>query len=331
MFRSAVVVLAAAAVAACDMTLDPGGPCDPSTCRGCCRGGVCQPGSEAAACGLGGTACDDCAVQGRECVAGQCAGAPPAGADAGPTCVAKTCAQLGKDCGSVDDGCGKSLSCGTCSGGKTCSGGGVANVCGGCVSNGCAAQGKNCGYVPDGCGNTLYCGACSSGQTCGGGGAPNVCGCQPWTCSQLGKNCGYVSNGCGSTVWCGSCPSGQTCGGSGYANVCGCTPRTCSAQGYSCGYASDGCGGSIYCGSCASGYACSSGTCVQVSCSGNGCNAGYYQGGCCSSAPYCVNYYSQPTKCSATCGWASAHCQANSDCCSGSCKFNASAGWYICD
>jgi hypothetical protein len=46
------------------------------------------------------------------------------------TCVPTTCAELGKNCGSVSDGCGGTLSCGTCATGSTCGGGGTANVCG---------------------------------------------------------------------------------------------------------------------------------------------------------------------------------------------------------
>ena len=49
---------------------------------------------------------------------------------AGPQCVPKTCADLGKDCGPVGDGCGALLNCGQCTGGKTCGGGGTPSVCG---------------------------------------------------------------------------------------------------------------------------------------------------------------------------------------------------------
>lgn len=50
--------------------------------------------------------------------------APPA------MCVPTTCESAGKDCGAIDDGCGGTLECGTCSGIDTCGGGGQANVCG---------------------------------------------------------------------------------------------------------------------------------------------------------------------------------------------------------
>ena len=45
-------------------------------------------------------------------------------------CVPTTCAAHGWDCGTVPDGCGGTLSCGTCSGGLICGGGGIAHQCG---------------------------------------------------------------------------------------------------------------------------------------------------------------------------------------------------------
>jgi hypothetical protein len=95
------------------------------------------------------------------------------------TTTCATCASLGKNCGTVSNGCGGSLNCGTCTSPQTCGGGGTANVCGAtssCTPTTCAAQGKNCGSISDGCGGALTCGSCTSPQTCGGGGAANVCG-----------------------------------------------------------------------------------------------------------------------------------------------------------
>jgi hypothetical protein len=46
-------------------------------------------------------------------------------------CTPTTCAAEGKNCGTISDGCGGQLSCGTCTAPATCGGGGVANVCGG--------------------------------------------------------------------------------------------------------------------------------------------------------------------------------------------------------
>jgi hypothetical protein len=63
------------------------------------------------------------------------------------TCVATTCAAQGKNCGSIADGCGGTLPCGTCTiVPETCGGGGVANVCGACgvaIANTVIASGQS--------------------------------------------------------------------------------------------------------------------------------------------------------------------------------------------
>ncbi len=90
----------------------------------------------------------------------------------------------------MSDGCGGTLSCGSCTSPKTCGGGGVPNQCGqGCVAKTCTQLWATCGAVSDGCGVTLSCGSCTSPQTCGGAGTPNVCGA---LCSS-------------------ACPTGYTC------------------------------------------------------------------------------------------------------------------------
>jgi hypothetical protein len=70
-------------------------------------------------------------------------------------CTPTTCAALGANCGTVDDGCGGSLSCGTCASPETC-GGGTDNVCG-CIAN---CTDRVCGS--DGCGGS--CGTCAEGS-----------------------------------------------------------------------------------------------------------------------------------------------------------------------
>jgi hypothetical protein len=96
----------------------------------------------------------------------------------GSACVPTTCAAQGKDCDTISDGCGGTLSCGSCTAPQSCGGGGVANVCGtdACVPTTCATQGKDCDTISDGCGGTLSCGSCAAPETCGGGGVANVCG-----------------------------------------------------------------------------------------------------------------------------------------------------------
>ncbi|WP_147450335.1 hypothetical protein [Corallococcus carmarthensis] len=118
-------------------------------------------------------------------------------------CTPTTCAAQGKTCGVISDGCGGSLSCGTCGAGQTCNN----NVCT-CQPTTCAAAGKTCGVISDGCGGSLSCGICDEGETC----VNNQCVCQPTTCAAAGATCGLIANGCGGSLNCGSCPTGQSCG-----------------------------------------------------------------------------------------------------------------------
>jgi hypothetical protein len=81
------------------------------------------------------------------------------------------------NCGTLSNGCGGTLVCGTaCTAPKTCGGGGIPNVCG-CTPLSTCPTAANCGTLSDGCGGTLVCGtACTAPEICGGGGFPNVCG-----------------------------------------------------------------------------------------------------------------------------------------------------------
>jgi hypothetical protein len=201
-------------------------------------------------------------------------GEPPAP----PTCTKNTCEALGATCGSLADGCGGLINCGTCTAPDTCGGGGVPNQCGSnCTRTTCGAQGANCGLIADGCGGTLQCGTCEAPSTCGGGGTPNVCGssvCTPRSCASAGAQCGFITDGCSSTVDCGDCTAPAVCGGGGKPNVCAtgaCTP-TGSCGTAKCGFVSDGCGDTINCGVCPSGYSCVGGTCVGGSCSKRKCS-----------------------------------------------------------
>ncbi|MFP2905911.1 Ig-like domain-containing protein [Pyxidicoccus sp. 3LFB2] len=119
-------------------------------------------------------------------------------------CTPTTCAAQGKTCGTIPNGCGALLNCGTCGAGQACS---TDNVCV-CAPTTCAAQGKNCGTISDGCGGTLSCGTCAGGQECP---ADNVCTCVPTTCAAQGRTCGAMSDGCGGTLSCGTCSAGSIC------------------------------------------------------------------------------------------------------------------------
>jgi len=159
----------------------------------------------------------------------------------------------------------------------------------------CGAVSERCGYGADCCNGSCVSGYCA----------------QP-TCAGTGCTYGYYYGGC-----CEAAPYCANYSGAG-SLVC---RTTCGGLGERCAYGTDCCSGS-----------CVSGACAQPSCGGVACAYGYPYGGCCASEPYCISYYSvATTTCSATCGQPSQHCQQPSDCCSGSCTFNSSAGWNICD
>ncbi len=93
--------------------------------------------------------------------------------DAGPeACKARTCSQANANCGEIDNGCGQKITCGSCTNGQTCGGGGV-NRCG------CACDPSWCGTL-QACNTTITCPSnCVAPQFCGGGGIANRCGCAP--------------------------------------------------------------------------------------------------------------------------------------------------------
>jgi hypothetical protein len=202
---------------------------------GACHGGVQQCIAQ----GSGETtafAWGPCTGEQTDCGSGD-AGGGRSGTDA---CVPTTCADLGANCGSADDGCGGRLECGACPSGQTCSspGKGGGNVCTTtCVPpKTCADLGANCGSADDGCGTMIDCGACPSGQTCGGGGTANQCGSAgcgvpQWpTCCQFTGQPGLA--GCSGG---GTCNTGATCKPCQYAGATVCVPNTAiGALQYSC-------------------------------------------------------------------------------------------------
>jgi hypothetical protein len=136
------------------------------------------------------------------------------------SCAVTTCAAKGKNCGTMPDGCGGTLTCGSCTTGQTCGGGGSANVCGKgtCkTSTTCAAQKANCGMVSDGCSAVLDCGTCSAPKSCGGGGTPNMCGGSSSSNGGSGATAGNAKGGGagGSSGAGGSGGSSNGGGGSG--------------------------------------------------------------------------------------------------------------------
>ena len=130
--------------------LDPSGMCVCPTGQTEDVSGTCQCSS--------GTKCNgtckdtqtdnnNCGTCGNVCGAGQVC-------NSGSCCTPATSCPAGDNCGTASDGCGGTLTCGTCTGFDTCGGGGVPNQCG-CTPVTCGPT--QCGSIPDGCGGEIPC------------------------------------------------------------------------------------------------------------------------------------------------------------------------------
>ena len=126
-------------------------------------------------------------------------------------CVPATCASLGRNCGTVSDGCGGTLTCGNYNGG--CQTGYTCQTNGTCTKNPCTDTCESLGYQCGDktiCGEIVNCGSCVYPQICQPSG---LCICTPESntafCSRLNKNCGSVTalDNCrvSRTVYCGDC------------------------------------------------------------------------------------------------------------------------------
>ncbi len=155
--------------------------------------------------------------------------------DVACSCTPLTQCSGGQTCGFGPNGCGGTITCGTCAPPQTCVG--TPSQC--CTPKCSSGQ---CGQGPDGCGGTITCGGCTAPEICAG----SQC-CTPATACPAGQKCGTASDGCGGTIACtNTCSAPQICA----ANNC-CTPLTACPTGTDCGAIPDGCGGSVGCGECA--------------------------------------------------------------------------------
>ncbi len=148
---------------------------------GVCKGGsVCQDGkctNCSATCASLGFQCGVYNICNKTLNCGACPSGYTCNSGNGTcvksVCIPGNCSSLGKNCGTVSDGCGKIINCGTCILPATCGGSGVSNVCG-CTAETniqfCSRLGKNCGSVTayNNCGTlrTINCGVCLNGYTC---------------------------------------------------------------------------------------------------------------------------------------------------------------------
>ncbi len=237
-------------------------------------------------------------------------------------CEPTSCATDGAQCGSIGDGCGATIDCGSCPAGEQCDG---ANQCV-CVPTTCAILGAVCGSIGDGCGSTLDCGTCPTGEACN---AANQCEtiCIPDTCYDLGVECGAIGDNCGGTLDCGGCAVGEACVG----NICQCQPTTCAAALAECGTLDDGCGGTLDCGSCDDGN-----TCTDDSCAGNTCSF-VENGSCecqadadCDDANPCTADTCTANQCSNE-DDGSCECQVDADCDDAEPCTNDFCNAYLCD
>lgn len=103
---------------------------------------------------------DVCTDNRCQCVPATCESAPVRTV-CGPTTgrVEAECSILGASCGTILDGCGSTLQCGSCTSNSS-----YASICDDysckCVPTSCAAEGRTCGTISDRCGGTLFCGLC---------------------------------------------------------------------------------------------------------------------------------------------------------------------------
>jgi hypothetical protein len=203
----------------------------------------------------------------------QCA-EPTAGSGSCPQRITSS-ADAAAECGVIGDGCGGTLDCGACTGGRVCGVDapwqcGTPPVCQPLDPQ--TACANKCGLVSNGCGTEVQGGVidcqalfpCPDGQGCGGGGIPNQCGASPGGGHPLDQAsacanavCGAASDGCGGSYTCGTCPAGEAChAGQCAGSACTPLPTALACAGKACGQVGDGCSGTYGCGVCAAGERC---------------------------------------------------------------------------
>jgi hypothetical protein len=90
------------------------------------------------------------------------------------TCYPLNCYNDSATCGTIDDGCGGTVNCGTCPKGEVCTNNNCYSV--NCKPSTCGPN--SCGCSGDGCGGTVCCGGCPVGSYC-----------NSVACAQLCNNC----------------------------------------------------------------------------------------------------------------------------------------------
>lgn len=253
--------------------LPPDGGCPPFACQGrCgpirdfCRGQVVECGG----CALGQV----CNLATNQC------GAPKI-----------TCSELGAECGTLRNSCGRVVNCGSCADpSEECDRN--SNTCVPCSHVTPADLGYQCGMVFLGCGpaSTLVdAGSCPAGAVCND--ALKICEpqCSPEAsatlCAVAAAECGRITDGCGSMVDCGGCnaDAGFFCGARGVNNRCALTelPDECVAANRNCGTYVSACGPpEVNCGTCALPEVCNPNGRCGLPCAPATCASPEYVGKC---------------------------------------------------
>ena len=185
-------------------------------------------------------------------------------------CDPITCAERGAECGPLDNGCGKTIQCGTCDAPAVCDEN--ENAC--CTPRTCASVDAECGELPDQCGGVIDCGRCPEGETCS---TDFQCGTETFECPSEAcapggsdEECCLELESCSWTTVCGrqgsidcslylTCDTAERCDawqevpeyGGGNVARCRCYDdqrRTCAGEGAECGTIEDGCGNEVDCG-----------------------------------------------------------------------------------
>lgn len=200
--------------------------CGPRTCSGCCDSlGVCQSGTLASACGVGGVSCNTCpdfTCEFGRCVTLRCGPATCRGCCLGESCVI----------GGNESNCGlDGVACRTCAPGNRCIDGRCETVCDTSNCSGCCDELGTChpGNTQANCGTSgNRCSTCSQDSRCDGlrcVALPTCANCGVGQCCLEGA-CVDVSptrcarNGGLSNDECRVCAGPETCGAGSEKGFC---------------------------------------------------------------------------------------------------------------
>lgn len=149
--------------------------------------------------------------------------------DFGP-CVPSSCADRSHVCGTIEDGCGGLVSCGTCPDDHVCNHGQCIKPCVPSCGDQCSGE-SNCPGIM--CADDCHL----TGRTCVVSDGVGTCtgDCIPRTCKSIGYDCQTVNDWCGDTIDCGECLPGSEC------TFGKCSPGDAVGLGVNCEYDKDAC------------------------------------------------------------------------------------------